>query len=660
MIQTEDLDLEGEARDCEVVIRRLAPLTQQVMRELSCEDADRVSTPVRVGNWWYFLRKHSSASSSQMYRFPVDNLGSWTPPDPLAADDVQTVLDFDADKPVPGATLGARAVSPDSRLLAWTYDPSGDERFVAVIRDLDLGSDRIVARDVGKNVAWSPASDAVFTTSLDAQWRPYRVSRNPLDPLDGEGPTLCYEEPDESFAVRVSLTRSGQCVLVHSASDDTSEVLLVHPGHTAVLVPRRQGRLCAADHVVRSDGRSEFLALHNGLSDSFSFARVPSPAMVGSTTPWDELGIPDSGVRLTHVIPFSTFDLLVGTRGPDPVYFTRSCDDNRVQEIDATRISGSAVSLTLGQNESGEQPYVRFHASSFSRPPFNVDYVPADKELLDRGTSSGQPSPVAVSERTVWATGVDDQRVPVTVLSSGDDQCGPRPTVLLGYGAYGLAIRSMYDPTRMPYLSRGFVYAIAHVRGGGEFGPSWHSQGCGLNKPVAVSDFLACAQALVDAGISERGQILATGASAGGTLVAAALNRDPEMFAGVLATVPFVDPLGSMLDPSLPFTVRDRAEWGDPVHDPAALACLESYSPVQNVSAAPYPTVWCSAAVNDVRVPLSGPLQWVRRLRECGTSGGQVHFRVSEDSGHQSAVGHVKETSLETAWAIDVLSAARV
>jgi len=280
--------------------------------------------------------------------------------------------------------------------------------------------------------------------------------------------------------------------------------------------------------------------------------------------------------------------------------------------------------------------------------------------LLDRGSSDASHT-ATISERTVWATSVDDQQVPVTVLSSHEDHStGPKPTVLFGYGAYGLAIRSMYDPTRIPYLSRGVVYAIAHVRGGGEFGPSWHAQGRGLNKPVAVSDFLACAQALLDAGISERGRILATGASAGGTLVAAAVNQDPEMFAGVLATVPFVDPLGSMLDPCLPFTVRDRAEWGDPVHDPAALACLRSYSPLQNVCAAQYPPVWCSAAVNDVRVPLSGPLRWVQRLRECTTSRAPIHLRVYEDSGHQSSGGDVEETSLETAWGLDVLGAAQM
>lgn len=637
------VDLAADAADCARTARRLSALRTQVDAELTAHDGDRASIPVRVGTWWYCMRRTSSSIASRLDRFPVVDPDSWDPSAQAGSGEV--VLDFDADRPTASAVLGTRSISPDGHRLAWSYDPAGDERFTVVVRTLDTAEERVVATGVGRNVAWSADSEGLFTTDLDEQWRPWRVRRHPVD--GPAAPRTCLTELDGLVSLRVSLSRSGLHVLAHAVGPVGTEVSLLDDGAPEVLVPREVRRRCVVDHVVRADSGSEFVALHDGVTPHFSLARVPPPR---SPEPWVELTASDPDLRVTQVLGFTRFDVLAGTQDGVPLHLLRRDGSTDLHPIDQVP---DELQLMLGQNDDPAAPYVRFTASSFSRPPTTLDYYPDRDELVDRGPVA-LATPV-IDHETRWATSPDGTAVPLTVLRPRAATT-PGPVVLLGYGSYGVALRSTFDPARLPYFHRGVTVALAHVRGGGELGPAWHAAGRDLGKATGVADYLACAAELVAAGIAAPGAILASGASAGGTLVAAALNYDPTAFAGALVDAPFVDPLGAMADPDQPFTTRDRAEWGDPAV-PAERAALEQYSPLQNVRSAPYPPVWCTAATNDVRVPLDGPAQWVRALRRTTTSDAEFHLDVVEGAGHQAIAGRTPLTSLRIAWALDVLGA---
>ena len=643
------VDREQDAAGCARTARRLSALVSEIDDEFAQHDVERRSVPARNRGWWYRMNHAPGSDVSRLERFPVTNPDSWEPPAPAVADArAAVVLDFARDRPTPGAQLGTRSVSPDGRHLAWSYDPTGDERFTVVVRALTpgAGEDRVLTTAAGPNVAWSPDSTAVHTTELDPRWRPYRIHRHDLTAL-GAPPAVVLSEDDPLVSLRVTLSRSGAHVVAHAVGPGGTEVSLLGPGGPQVLVPRSLRRRCAVDHVRRTGNRGEFVALHDGARAGFSVAVVPPP---GDSGPWTELVDLDDDVRLTQVLAFAGFDVLSGMIGGTPGHLVRLNGTSTPRPVTAP---GVELPLVLGHNDDQDCPSVRYLATSFSRPPTTLDHRPAEDSWPPRNPE-GHPGP-ELDHETRWVTAADGTAVPMTVLRPHGAPV-PGPVVLHVYGSYGVSLQPTFDPARLPYLRRGVTVALAHVRGGGERGPTWHAAGRARNKAVAVTDYLACARELVRSGTAAPGKILATGASAGGTIVAAALNQHPTVFTGALLEAPFVDPLGSISDPDQPFAARDRAEWGDP-DDPADLTALHALSPLQNVRPGAYPPVWCTAARNDVRVPLQGPADWVHAVRAASTSTALIHLEVLDAAGHRALAARTPSTAVRTAWALDVLGA---
>lgn len=662
-----------EAARHAAVAEKLRADTSVIEAELSAAAGPAASVPTRRGDWWYVLRRgRGGRAGSSMHRFPVVDPDGWTPPRPPGPPVEQLVHDPAAPpgSPAHPVPVGSRVVGPDGRLLAFCVDRHGDERFDVLLRDLSTGVDHQLAAGKGPAVVFAPDGSGLYCVDVDDLRRPWRVVRVPLPGPDDRplGSTTTsgsrrdavevIGESDPQVTVGVHGSRSGQFVFVTVQTPAGTEVIVVEGPdgpRSDVLVPRAAGRQVVVDHVCRADGRADLLVLERGRTDRVRVLRwgggVPGddelPVHDPDPHPAEPIIVPPPDRRILGVLPFRGFDV-VTTAGAD------GSISHRFHDPDGRLTYATAGSMILSGNDDPDAPTARFVAADHLRPPRTLEIGP-DGTIHDRsaGSRDGVPEIDATVE-TITARSVDGTAVAVTVLRPAGSQSSG-PAVLIGYGAYGVALRPLFDPTRLPLLSRGIPVALAHVRGGGEGGPAWHAAGTGAGKIDAVHDFLACAAALVEHGIAAPGRILATGASAGGTLVAAALNEDPTPFAVALLDLPFVDPLGTMSDPDLPFTVRDRREWGDPIADPAARAVLQAYSPLQNVRRQAYPPVWCTAAVHDVRVPLAGPVRWARAVRRLGTAAAPVVLDIRREDGHAASTATTPGTALRLAWALAVL-----
>jgi oligopeptidase B len=291
----------------------------------------------------------------------------------------------------------------------------------------------------------------------------------------------------------------------------------------------------------------------------------------------------------------------------------------------------------------------------------DLDTVTGTRTVLKQQPVLGGYDPGAYRERREWATAEDGTRVPISIVGRADlmeDRTEPAPMLLYGYGSYEASIDPSFSIARLSLLDRGVLFAIAHVRGGGEMGRHWYEQGKMLSKRNTFTDFVAAAQHVVDAGLTRPDRLVAEGASAGGLLMGAVANLAPQLFAGIHAGVPFVDPLTSILDPSLPLTVIEWDEWGDPLHDPEVYAYMKSYSPIENVGDHPYPRILATTSLNDTRVLYVEPAKWVARLRDAGAD---ALLKIEMSAGHGGVSGRYaawRERAFELAWILDVLGLA--
>jgi oligopeptidase B len=479
-----------------------------------------------------------------------------------------------------------------------------------------------------------------------------------------------FEEADERFWVGVRLTRSERFLVISAASKLTSEVWLLdarHPGgEPAVVAPRRQGVEYEVEHQVTADGADRLLILHNDHAENFELAQVElADPPVADRTAWTPLVPHREDTRLLgvdafadHLVIYLRKDGLTGLRVlradgspyeiafPEPVYRV-SPGANPEYTARSYRLGyGSLVtpdSVYDCDTQTGELTLLR------RRPvlplPGGAEYDPADYE-----------------QHRLWATAPDGTRVPISlVCRAGTPLDGRAPFVLYGYGSYEISIDPGFTIPRLSLLDRGFGYAIAHVRGGGELGRRWYDDGKMLHKVNTFTDFVACARHLVSEGWTSPGRLVARGGSAGGLLVGAALNLAPDAFGAAVAQVPFVDALTSILDPSLPLTVTEWEEWGDPLHDPEVYRYMKSYSPYENVATdRPYPPVLAVTSLNDTRVLYTEPAKWIARL-QAGARGGPFLLKTEMAAGHGGRSGRYDawhEEAIVLAWIVATAGAA--
>jgi oligopeptidase B len=654
--------LKAENVYTEAVTAGLAPLRDQIFTEIKARTQESdLSVPVRKGGWWHYSRTVEGQQYPVFCRREV-RPGEVVPP--MAADgqplDGEEVL-LDGNELAADSdffALGMFGPSPDQRWLAYSTDFAGNERYTVRIKD--LATDALLPDEIPETYggcAWSLDGSALFYVTVDAAWRPYRVWRHRLG-TPATQDTMVFEEADERFHVYVGLARSERYLLIRSASELTSEVWLLDAATPdapfTVVAPRRQGVDYDVDHA-----GDRLIITHNDGAENFEIATAP----LAAPADWTPLVPQRADTRLIGVDAFADFTV---------VYFRRDgLTGLRILARDGEReIAFPEPIYRVGPGLNPEFQASRFRLSytSLVTPGsvYDADMATGELTLLKRQpvlpSPAGEPyRPEDYEQHREWAVAPDGVRVPISLVCRTDTpRDGSAPCLLYGYGAYEASRDPAFSITVLSLLDRGFVYAIAHVRGGGELGRSWYTDGKLLRKKNTFTDFIACAGHLARQGWTSPGQLVARGGSAGGLLMGAVANMAPEAFAGIVAHVPFVDALNSILDPSLPLTVTEWEEWGDPLHDPQVYAYIKSYTPYENVTGQAYPPIFALGGLNDTRVKYHEPAKWVARLRATA-SGGPFLLKTEMDAGHGGRSGRYDawlEEALVLAWIIQTADAA--
>ncbi|MFC0029452.1 S9 family peptidase [Micromonospora chaiyaphumensis] len=622
-----------------------------------------LSVPTRKDGYWYYTRTVEGQQYGVHCRRAVRD-GETTPP--VSADgaplDGEEVL-LDGNTLAEGHdffSLGAFDVSPDGRWLAYSTDFSGDERFTLRIKDLQTGEalpDEVP--DTFYGTAWSSDASTLFYVTVDDAWRPNRVWRHTVG-TPSSADVVVHQEDDERFWVGVELTRSERFVVIDIHSKITSEVRVIpaaNPtGEPAIIAPRRQG----VEYAVEHHGH-RFLILHNDGAEDFALAYTSADAP-GDWTPL----IPHTpGTRLESVDAFENH-LVVSLRSNGltglrvlPVGGGDSFDIDFPEPI---------YSVGLDANPEYRTSEVRLRYTSLVTPDSVYDYDLVTRQMVLRrrkpvrpGPDGREYDPADYEQHRDWALADDGTRVPISlVCRTGTPRDGSAPAVIYGYGSYEASMDPWFSIARLSLLDRGVIFAVAHIRGGGELGRRWYDEGKLLAKKNTFTDFVACARHLVKAGWTASDRLVARGASAGGLLMGAVANLAPDAFAGIVAQVPFVDALTSILDPSLPLTVTEWEEWGNPLDDPEVYAYMKSYTPYENVAAVDYPAILAVTSLNDTRVLYHEPAKWIARLRAVAPQGDYL-LKTEMGAGHGGPSGRYdawREEAFVNAWTLDRLGRA--
>lgn len=651
----------------------LAPLRETIFEEIRSRTLETdLSVPVREGDWWYYSRSFEGKQYGVQCRAPIAGQDDWTPPQPAEVAPETPALPgeqilFDANIESEGHdffSLGSFDVSADGRLLLYAIDVEGDERYTLRVRDLETG------RELGDEVPgtaagafFTPDSRYVFYTTVDDAWRPDTVWRHEVGTASADDVEV-FTEPDERYWVGAGLTRSRRFIEVGASSSVTSESWLIDTDDPTaaprIVWPRREGVEYSLEHAVVA-GEDRLLILHNDGAPGFELVDVPASDPVAAPR---TLIAHDPAVRLADIDAFAERVVVEFRREGLTRLGIIPITDAGYGTLAEVRFDEPLYTVHAAGNPEWEQPTIRLGYGSMVTPSTVYDLVPATGELrlLKQQAVLGGYDPARYEQRREWAVAEDGTRVPISLVyrrdlvSPGER---PAPLELYGYGSYEHSIDPAFSIARLSLLDRGVVFAVAHVRGGGEMGRSWYEDGKKLAKRNTFTDFVACARHLVGTGWTAPDRMVAEGGSAGGLLMGAVANLAPELFAGILADVPFVDALTSILDPSLPLTVIEWDEWGDPLHDAEVYEYMRSYTPYENVRTdAAYPPILAVTSLNDTRVLYVEPAKWVARLREAGAD---ALLKIEMVAGHGGASGRYNawpERAWELAWLLDRLGLA--
>jgi len=552
--------------------------------------------------------------------------------------------------------LGSWGPSPDHRLLAWSADEAGSEFLTIRVRDLETGEDLAdVTPDATGAAVWAADGESYWYVRLDAEHRALEVWRHALG-TPNAADVLVFKEPEPGWFVGVEETRSGAFCVVTISDHDTTEARLIPreaPDAAPRLVYARQpGVRYEIDHHPDVEGRSTlFIRTNEGGAVDFKLtaADADDPARMREIVPHRPgVYLLDHSVTARHIVRLERVDAL-------PRIVVRALASGQEHEI---AFPEEAYSLGVSAGPTFDTDLTRFVYSSPATPAETWDYDLATRErtLRKRQEIPSGHNPARYTVRRILAPAPDGESVPVTIIHRADiTPDGAAPCLLYGYGAYGMAMPASFSGGRLSLVDRGFVYAIAHIRGGTEKGWGWYLDGKLEKKTNTFTDFIAAAEALCAQGFTRPGAIVAHGGSAGGMLMGAVANLRPDLFAAILAEVPFVDVLATMMDETLPLTPPEWPEWGDPIRDAAAFERIRGYSPVDNVAPRPYPAILALAGLTDPRVTYWEPAKWVARLREATTSDRPIALHTNMDAGHGGASGRfdrLEEVALAYAFAL--------
>ena len=599
------------------------------------KEADK-SVPQKDGDWLYWIEFEEGAEYKKWWRRPVAG-GA----DELILDEVALAEGHEYFR------LGAIAVSQDGRLLAWSVDDNGSERFTARIKVIASGE--VLPDEIPgtlSSLVWVAGDKGLVYSLANEQWRTDNARLHWLGQPVAEDVEL-YHEDDDGFRVGASLSANEQWLIIGTSDHETSEVRLVpaaDPLAAPVLVKARQ---TGVEYDV--DLRGETLFVHaNDSHENFRLATAP----LSAPGEWTTLIEGSDEFYLTGFDLFRDFYVIEGrVRGLDRIEVRYYDDPARVEPIAFPEASFSAG---LGDNPEWAVTKLRLSYESMVSPASVLDYDVAARSLATlkvQEIPSGYDASLYATERLEIAAR-DGTLVPVSLVYRRDRHAGG-PLHLYGYGAYGIAIEPGFSTSRLSLVDRGFAYAIAHIRGGDDLGRAWYKAGKLERRTNTFTDFVDVARGLIARGHTQAGRISISGGSAGGELMGAVINSDPALWGAVVAHVPFVDVLNTMLDPTLPLTPGEWPEWGNPIEDEAAFTLIRSYSPYDQVKAQPYPPLLVTAGLNDPRVTYWEPAKWVAKLRELKTDTNELLLKTNMGAGHGGKSGRfesLKETAEEFAF----------
>ncbi|MGO0576350.1 S9 family peptidase [Ornithinimicrobium panacihumi] len=660
--------LEAENAYTEAMTAHLDGLRGRIFEEIKgrTQETD-LSVPVRHRDWWHYTRTIEGEQYAVHARIAVGDAPDRPVLDPGVVPEGEQIL-LDGNAEAQGQeffSLGVYDVSAMGERLAYAVDNSGDERFDLKIKDLSTGEiidDAVTG--IGYGLAWSADASTVFYTRVDEAWRPYQVWRHVVG-SPAEEDVLVFQEDDERFWMGVGTSRDDRHIVIGLGSKNTSEFRLLSAedptGEFRVVAPREEG----VEYDVEPAGDNLWI-VHNRNHRDFELAVAPLTST--SAQDWVTVLDGEDGVRVGGVDAFSGH-LAVALRrdGLTQVQILPlSAAGRPVGRGYQVPVQEEVYSIETGSNPTYDTETLLVVIESLVTPSsiYELDLASGELALLKRAPVLGGFDPDDYQQHRLWATAEDGTRIPISLVArKGATPDGTNPGLLYGYGSYEISIDPYFSVSRLSYLDRGVVYAIAHVRGGGEMGRGWYEQGRMEHKRNTFTDFVACAEELVSSGWVAPDRLAAEGRSAGGLLMGAVLNLAPERFRVVHAGVAFVDALTTILDPTLPLTVGEWEEWGNPVESAEIYQLMRGYTPYENIRAVDYPAILATTGLNDTRVFYVEPAKWVARLRETVTSDPverPILLKTEMVAGHGGKTGRYdawRETAFEIAFMVDQLGA---
>ncbi|WP_285032090.1 S9 family peptidase [Mycolicibacterium sp. lyk4-40-TYG-92] len=657
--------LNAENAYTEEITAPLEPLRQKIFDEIKARTKETdLSVPTRRGEWWYYARSFEGKQYSVHCRCPISDPDDWTPPQLDEHTEVpgeQVLLDENVEAEGHDFfSLGAATVSVDANILAYSVDTVGDERYTLKFKDLRTGElydDRITG--IGAGGTWAADNRTLYYVTVDDAWRPDTVWRHRLGSgLPGE---KVHHESDERFWVGVGRTRSDKYIFIAAGSAVTSEVRYADArdakAEFAVVLPRKDSVEYSVEHAVVG-GEDRFLILHNDGAENFALVDVPvAEAPLTNLDGARTLIEHRDDVRLDGVDAFADQLVVSYRREALPrIQLWPFDSDGNYGETQEIAFESELMSVGLSGNPNWSSPRLRVGATSFVIPVriYDLDLATGERILLREQPVLGDYRPEDYLERRDWAVAADGTKVPLSIIQRVGAPT-PAPALLYGYGAYESCEDPRFSIARLSLLDRGVVFVIAHVRGGGELGRGWYEHGKLLEKKNTFTDFISAAEHLIATGVTRPENLVALGGSAGGLLMGAVANMAPQLFAGILAQVPFVDALTTILDPSLPLTVTEWDEWGNPLADKEVYDYMKSYTPYENVTAQDYPNILAMTSLNDTRVYYVEPAKWVAALRSTKTDNHPVLLKTEMAAGHGGTSGRYerwKEAAFQYAWVL--------
>ena len=619
--------LEAENAYTESLLGHTGALQKKLVKEMRRRiKEDDSSVPLPDGAYAYFRKFREGGQHELFGRMPRSG-GEETVV--LDGDQLAEASDY--------FRFGGSRHSPDHKLQAWSADTKGSEYFSLRVRDWESGKDLDdLVEETDGGVVWSKDAKSFFYVKLDDNHRPMQVWRHRLGGQQADD-VLIYEEPDSGWFTNLHESASGRYCVIAGGDHETSEQRLIdldNPDLPPRLVAAREQGV----QYSLADRGDELFILTNA-DGAIDFKIVIAPLAAPERNSWSDLIPHRSGVFILEHDLYSGHLVRLERANALPAIIIR---DLKSGEEHAIAFDEAAYSLGTEESYEFDTTNLRFSYSSMTTPSEIYDYDMASRTrtLRKRQEIPSGHNPADYVTTRIMARANDGAEVPISLLHRRDFDCnGKAPLLLYGYGSYGMAMPASFSANRLSLVDRGFVYAIAHIRGGSDKGWGWYLDGKRENKTNSFDDFAACARALIDAKYTNARRIVGHGGSAGGMLMGAAANRAGDLFAGIVAEVPFVDVLNTMLDHSLPLTPPEWPEWGNPAASEKDFRTILSYSPYDNVAAKDYPAILAMGGLTDPRVTYWEPAKWIARLRAAMTGGGPVLLRTNMGAGHGGASG---------------------